>query len=324
MTSLHIICWKDRDIVREYWFWHRLDGWIWMDGFGLMDWDGLKNLYRTWSNYLPSHLLTFLFQKDQKMNGGPSKRLLRRQAHPWCAFPPSFWRQVSFGGFKGKDLVVVEQLIHFVESWTCVGLYLEVAHPSPAMHSKVQIYITVCPYKRLMYRTNTRYCDYTLCIRHSLNNVYIYIIHSITCTHIHMKYTHTIHTHAIYYCVHVTCYMWCTRFCVASPACYKLLSYNAFLLLLYRDLCDCLYSAAHVPWDALLLWSAVTAADLSQSFWANPLEHLTVVIISRVQSPCYWCHPTASFWIADRIATPATLHSSHHSYSTVCKSVCGT
>ncbi len=46
------------------------------------------SLYWNRSNYLPSHVLTLLFQKDQKMNGGPSKRLLGWQAHPWGAFPP--------------------------------------------------------------------------------------------------------------------------------------------------------------------------------------------------------------------------------------------
>ena len=37
-------------------------------------------------------------------------------------------------------------------SWTCMGLYLKAAHPSPARHSKCHIYITTCQYKQVMYR----------------------------------------------------------------------------------------------------------------------------------------------------------------------------
>lgn len=130
----------------------------WMNELDEQIWDGMKTLFWAWSNYLASHVLTFLFQKDQKMNGGPSKRLLRRQAHPWGAFAPRCWSRVSFGGLEGENLVVVEQLIHFVESCTCMGLYLEVAHPAPVMHSKGQKYMTICQYKQLVHRRYTQFC----------------------------------------------------------------------------------------------------------------------------------------------------------------------
>ncbi len=161
-------------------------------------WDGMKSSFWTWSNYLPSHLLTFLFQEDEKMNGGPSKRLLRRQAHPWGAFPPRFWSQVSFGGLEGKNLVVVEQLIHFVKSWTCMGLYLEVAHPSPTRHSKLQIYTTTGQHTLTVENTYMTLQLYFLYMTLSSLSICSICMHIIACTHTHIPSTHNEYTQAIH------------------------------------------------------------------------------------------------------------------------------
>ena len=62
------------------------------------------------------------------------------------------------GGLEGNNLVIVEQLIHFVEDRTCVGLYLKVAHPSPAQHGS-----NVFTHIQYIHEMYSAFCDYTLC-----------------------------------------------------------------------------------------------------------------------------------------------------------------